>query len=104
MTSIGEQAFHNCTGLTSMSITNGVTQIGGNSFAYCEKLVSIGIPKSVTSIGAGAFNQCSSLTSVYYGGTKRRMECNRYNLVWQRLLEKMQLFTIKRDIPLQPQR
>lgn len=99
MTSIGEQAFHNCTGLTSMSITNGVTQIGGNSFAYCENLVSIGIPKSVTSIGAGAFNQCSSLTSVYYGGTKE--EWNAIDITWfGNDCLKNATVHYKRDIPL----
>lgn len=103
MTSIGEQAFHNCTGLTSMSITNGVTQIGGNSFAYCENLVSIGIPKSVTSIGAGAFNQCSSLTSVYYGGTKE--EWNAIDITCLATIAwKMQLFTIKEIYHWTPQR
>ena len=99
VTSIGEQAFHNCTGLTSMSITNGVTQIGGNSFAYCENLVSIGIPKSVTSIGAGAFNQCSSLTSVYYGGTKE--EWNAIDITWfGNDCLKNATVHYKRDIPL----
>lgn len=99
VTNIGEQAFYNCTNLTSMSITNGVTQIGGNSFAYCENLVSIGIPKSVTSIGAGAFNQCSSLTSVYYGGTKE--EWNAIDITWfGNDCLKNATVHYKRDIPL----
>ena len=99
VTNIGEQAFYNCTNLTSIEIPNGVTQIGGNSFAYCENLVSIGIPKSVTSIGAGAFNQCSSLTSVYYGGTKE--EWNAIDITWfGNDCLKNATVHYKRDIPL----
>ena len=65
--SIGEQAFYNCSGLTSVVIPNSVTSIGGWAFGYCSGLTSIEIPNSVTSIGDYAFFDCSSLTSVVIG-------------------------------------
>ena len=64
VTSIGEDAFEECTGLTSVTIGNSVTSIGGGAFYGCSGLTSVKIPDSVTSIGNSAFNDCDSLTSV----------------------------------------
>ena len=64
VTSIGESAFYNCSGLTgSLTIPNSVTTIGNYSFYRCSGLTgSLTIPNSVTSIGNSAFNQCSGFT------------------------------------------
>ncbi len=64
VTSIGEYAFYYCSGLTSVTIPNSVTSIGYNAFYYCSGLTSVTIPNSVTSIGSSAFSCCSGLTSV----------------------------------------
>jgi hypothetical protein len=64
VTSIGNTAFHLCTGLTSVTFPNSVTSIGDVAFAFCNGLTSVIIPNSVTSIGMGAFNSCTGLTSV----------------------------------------
>ena len=64
ITSIGEYAFYECTGLTSITILNSVTSIGESAFAFCTGLTSIEIPNSVTSIGNFAFYECTGLTSV----------------------------------------
>ncbi len=63
MTSIGDKAFFECSGLTSVTIGNSVTSIGKGAFYNCQSLTSITIPNSVTSIGESAFGQCS-LTSI----------------------------------------
>ena len=64
VTSIGSSAFRNCSSLTSVTIPTGVTSIGECAFYDCSRLTSITIPNSVTSIGGGAFRHCSGLTSV----------------------------------------
>ena len=64
VTSIGNKAFYDCSGLTSVTIPNSVTEIGGSAFDGCVGLTSIIIPNGVTSIGWGAFSGCSSLTSI----------------------------------------
>ena len=64
VTSIGNYAFYDCSGLTSVTIPNSVTSIGSSAFGYCSGLTSVTIPNSVTSIGSSAFYGCSGLTSV----------------------------------------
>ena len=64
VTSIGNYAFFNCTGLTSVAIPDSVTSIGYLSFFSCDALTSVAIPDSVASIGDLAFYKCGSLTSV----------------------------------------
>ena len=49
---------------TSLTIPNSVTSIGNNAFFYCRGLTSITIPNSVTSIGNDAFGECRGLTSI----------------------------------------
>ncbi|MCR5850224.1 MAG: leucine-rich repeat domain-containing protein [Bacteroidaceae bacterium] len=62
--SIGDYAFRDCSGLTSVTIPNSVTSIGDGAFSYCRDLTSITISGSVTSIGDEAFKNCSDLKKV----------------------------------------
>ena len=88
VTSIGNSAFGNCSGLTSVRIPESVTNINNgafqgcrvlnsviipknvtvidqNVFMNCSNLRTVSIPEGVTSIGIAAFYECSSLTDVY---------------------------------------
>ena len=67
VTSIGEYAFYQCNGLTSITIPNSVTVIGDYIFSFCEGLTNVTIPNSITVIGDAAFANCSGLTSVTIG-------------------------------------
>ena len=66
LTSIGDQAFYHCTGLTTITIPEGVTSIGAWAFSGCSSLTAITIPENsqLTSIGDQAFYHCTGLTTI----------------------------------------
>ena len=64
VTNIGTSAFYKCSSLTSITIPSGVTSIGNYTFFCCSSLKSITIPEKVTSIAYDAFKDCSSLSKV----------------------------------------
>lgn len=68
VTSIGDMAFAECLGLTSVVIPNSVTSIVSYAFTNCYSLTSVGIGNCVTRIGAYAFASCSGLTSLCFWG------------------------------------
>ena len=61
---IGECAFKDCSGLTSLTLPAGITSIGYAAFNGCHGLTSLTLPAGITSIGYAAFNGCSGLTSL----------------------------------------
>ncbi|MBR6083661.1 MAG: leucine-rich repeat protein [Salinivirgaceae bacterium] len=94
VTKIGNYAFEDCSGLTSVTLPNGITSISFSAFRRCTGLTSVTIPESVkslgqeafcgtglssvtipasaTSIGVAAFSQCTQLAviTVAEGNTK----------------------------------
>ena len=55
VTGIGQWAFRDCTGLSSITIPNSVTEIGDYAFWGCSNITAVTIPESVTTIGYYAF-------------------------------------------------
>lgn len=64
LTIITDFAFFGCSSLTSIIIPDGITSIGNNAFAYCSSLISITIPDGITSTGEHAFYNCAKLETV----------------------------------------
>jgi len=71
VTSIAQNAFEYCSGLTGVTIPIGVASLGDDVFAECDSLTSVTLPGSVTSIGNDAFSGCYNLTNaiIPYGVT-----------------------------------
>ncbi len=64
LTSIGEGAFYRCTHLTELNIPETVTSIGKEAFSNCVSLKKINIPEGVTAIGDNTFYNCKALESI----------------------------------------
>ena len=58
---IGNSAFDNCEGLTTINLPESVTSIEDYAFENCKRLSSIDFPRNLTIIKDGAFRGCSSL-------------------------------------------
>ncbi len=69
VTTIGKEAFYGCDGLTEIIIPDNVTAIGERAFVYCDGLTEITIPDNVTTIGMEAFYGCNGLTKVIFEHT-----------------------------------
>lgn len=63
VTSIGDDAFLNCTLLTSITLPDTLTEIGISAFNNTN-LSSIVLPDSVTHLGSHVFYDCKNLSSV----------------------------------------
>ena len=63
VTTIANNAFLNCSNLTSVVLPDGVTSIGESAFQGCSSLASINMPASLTTIGDKAFYEAHALKS-----------------------------------------
>lgn len=62
--SIGDRAFYHCTALTEVRIPERVTVIGDRVFQGCTSLAAITLPSGLTTIGEWAFENCCSLPEI----------------------------------------
>ncbi len=67
VTTVGNYAFDDLSGLKTVIIPDSVTTIGDYAFSRCPNITSITIPDSVTTIGNYAFTTCANLKSVTIG-------------------------------------
>ena len=71
VTSIGDYAFYECSGLTSVTIPNSVTSIGNYAFSGCSGLTSVVFnAENCTTMGSSSypvFYYCTNLTSITIG-------------------------------------
>jgi hypothetical protein len=63
VTGIGNNAFSNCTWLSSVDLPESILRIGASAFSNCWKLASIALPANLTAIEAHTFSS-TGLTSV----------------------------------------
>ena len=86
VTSIERYAFGD-SGLTSISIPNGVIAIKDCAFYSCDRLASVKMGNSVVSIGEKAFGWCKNLSSIKlsdsltYIGNEAFSRCERLNKI-----------------------
>ena len=66
VTAIGDRAFADCTGVTSIVLPDSITSIGTQGFYGCTGLTEFTIPKNVQTFGTQIFDKASNLKTVYY--------------------------------------
>ena len=64
VTSVGQKAFQNCTGLEAVEIPDTVTRIEAEAFENASSLARVDLPSGLLYMGRGAFRNCTSLTSI----------------------------------------
>ncbi len=66
LTSIGNNAFANCSDLERLFFGNNLifTTLGENAFADCTKLSAIDMPSNVTTINKGTFKNCIAFKNI----------------------------------------
>ena len=65
VTKIGNDAFHNCLSLTSITIPESVTEIGEGAFYDCSSLTEVRIPKGCH-VCKSAFKDCPNVQIIRY--------------------------------------
>lgn len=68
VTSINTQMFSG-TGITSITIPEGITSIGQTAFNNCDELTEVILPNTVTTVGKMAFSNCAKLETVSFGSS-----------------------------------
>ena len=70
VTRINAWAFYKCSGLTSLTIPEGVTCIGYQCFYDCSNLKGITLPSTLEEIEEWAFLNCEAIETIYSNITR----------------------------------
>jgi len=70
VTNIGQQAFYSCEGLASLTLGSSVGTIGQFAFFFCPGLTQVVFPASLTNFGFEAFAACQNLTNACFEGNQ----------------------------------
>lgn len=78
LTTIGNEAFLYCLGLTNVILPDSFTTLGSYAFQDCKNLVAVYFPASVTVLGPYAFKGVGESAKIYFSETmeKTAQDCN----------------------------
>ena len=97
VTSIGNSAFANCKGLTSVDLPRSVTNIGESAFNGCTNLRSVTCKATTPpSLGSDAFANCSNDLKIYV--PKASVESYKTATNWSTYADKIEAFYTIADI------
>ncbi len=64
ITSVGENAFYNCSTIRQVQLPKSLTTLGTRAFRGCSALESVNLPENLSSIGTYAFYDCDALKTI----------------------------------------
>ena len=76
---IGNNAFDQCTGLTSIKLPNSVTTIEQSAFSTCTNLSSVELSDALVSIGKYAFSNCTKLERITLPNSLQEIKDNAFS-------------------------
>lgn len=65
---VSNHAFYHCSGITGLTIAEGVKAVRANAFNGCTALTQATLPATLDTLGAAAFHSCSTLQTVVMMG------------------------------------
>ena len=72
VTDIGDRAFRENTGISTVYISEGVKRIGKQAFYKCTSLTSVITPDSIEELATSSFEGCKKLTKFHLGGGMKK--------------------------------
>lgn len=66
-TSIGDEAFKDCTALKRVNFVDSISSIGISAFENCSALTQIQLPASIDTVAERCFYGCSSVSRINFG-------------------------------------
>lgn len=95
VTAIADEAFKNCTELTSITTPHTLETIGASAFESCTSMESVVIGRNVKTIGSYAFKYCYNLVNIDYYA----VNCGSLNTtIWYEALELNKNLTIRNSV------
>ena len=73
LTYLGDKAFSNCTGLTSITLPSTVETYGPNIFYGCSNVTYVELPQNMEKIPNGLLWSCTSLKRIYIPSSVREI-------------------------------
>lgn len=74
VSAIGQKAFANATGLTSVTLPSGLSEIRDFAFENCQRLRSVVFPANPVRFGQGTFFLCSAIETVSFGSDWKQID------------------------------
>ena len=63
---VGAGAFEGCSGISSLSLCEGITTLGNSAFNGCSSITYLTIPSTLTTMGNQVFRGCTGLKRIYW--------------------------------------